>query len=383
MSRVFTLGRPFAIPLVPGEKLRRPALAATLARLRANGPEAFYRGPIAQGIVKAVREAGGVMTLEDLARYAPTERTPLSTVYRGFRVFSMPPPSSGGILVTQALGILAQRWPEPPRGADRYSSAYLHVLSEALKHGFADRARHLGDPDFVQVPTEKLADPAYHRELAARIKIDGVLPAERYGMPPVTPTAEIKGGGTAHLSVIDGEGNAVALTTTVNLGFGAHVVAGETGIVLNNEIDDFSVAPDMPNAFGLIGKDKNIVGPNKRPLSSMTPTLVLEGDGVKMAVGGAGGPRIISATLQVLLHVLDGKMNAQEASVAPRVHHQWSPELLLVEPEVPRDVVQALEKRGHKIRTTDSLARVNVIVRGPDGVEAAAEFRGRGVPAGH
>jgi gamma-glutamyltranspeptidase/glutathione hydrolase len=378
---VFTLDRTFALPLRPGERVRRPALAATLAKLRAGGPDAFYRGPIAQAIVESVRAAGGVMTLEDLAGYAPVERAPLETRYRGFRVFSMPPPSSGGIVVAQALAILSERLKEPPRGPGRFSSSYLHVLTEALKHGFADRARHLGDPDFATLPIEKLLDAAYHRELAARIADDRVLPPERYGLPG--PASPPKDGGTAHLSVIDADGNAVALTTTINLWFGAQLVAGPTGILLNNQIDDFSLAPDTPNAFGLIGKDKNLVAPNKRPLSSMTPTLVLEGDRIKLAVGGAGGPRIISGTLQVLLNVLDGKLDAQAASASPRVHHQWSPDVLSVEPEFPRDVIEALEKRGHKIRATDHVARVNVVVRAAEGVEAAAELRSRGAPAGY
>jgi gamma-glutamyltranspeptidase/glutathione hydrolase len=294
----------------------------------------------------------------------------------------MPPPSSGGIVVAEALAILGERLKDPPRGPGRFNSAYLHVLTEALKHGFADRARHMGDPDFVKLPLEKLLDPAYHRELAARIKDDGVLPPEKYGLP-TAPARPLRDGGTTHLSVIDAEGNAVALTTTVNLFFGAQVVAGSTGVVLNDQMDDFSLVPDVPNAFGLVGKDKNLIQPGKRPLSSMTPTIVLEGDKVKLAVGGAGGPTIISGTLQLLLNVLDGQLDAQAASAAPRIHHQWSPDTLAVEPELPADVLQNLEKRGHKVQQRGHIATCNMVVRTAKGLEAASEFRRGGSPAGY
>lgn len=387
LSQVFTLGRPFALPLRAGETVRRPALADTLARLRTGGADAFYRGPIADEIVKVVKASGGVLTAEDLQAYKAVERAPLATTYRGQQIFTMPPPSSGGIVISEVLGILAERVKEPPRGPARFSSPYLHVLAEALKHGFADRARHLGDPDFAAIPTDKLLDPAYHKELAGRIKDDAVLAPERYGLPLPPGSASAnppRDGGTAHLSVMDADGNTVALTTTVNLWFGAKLIAGKTGIVLNNQIDDFSLAPDVPNAFGLLGRDKNFVAPGKRPLSSMAPTIVLDGgDRAKIAVGGAGGPRIITGTLQVLLNVLDGKMDAQEASVSPRIHHQWSPDVLGFEPEFADDVVKALEKKGHKTRRADHVATVNILVRTDKGIEAAAEYRAGGAPAGY
>jgi gamma-glutamyltranspeptidase/glutathione hydrolase len=371
----------FEAPLKEGAIVRRPALGATLRRLREAGPDALYTGKIAAEIVKAVKAAGGVMTVEDLAGYKVIDRTPIESPYRSYRVVSMPPPSSGGIVIAEVLGILAERVKDPSTIA-RGSSAYLHVLSEALKHGFADRARLLGDADFVDIPLTKLLDPAYHKTLAARIDDKGVLPPERYGLG-ATGTGPPKDGGTAHLSIIDAEGNAVALTTTVNLGFGAHVLPGPTGIVLNNEMDDFSIAPGTPNAFGLVGSAQNAVAPGKRPLSSMAPTIVLEGDKVKMVVGGAGGPTIISGTLQVLLNVLDGKMDVQEASAAPRIHHQWKPNVLVLESEIPRDVIENLEKRGNKTATRGHLTLVNAVVRTADGIEAAAEFRGGGAPAGY
>jgi gamma-glutamyltranspeptidase / glutathione hydrolase len=372
----------FKEPMRPGDLVRRPELGATLRLLRQKGPEAFYSGALTAEIVKAVKEAGGVMLDTDLRRYAVVMRPPLEIGYRGFRVFSMPPPSSGGIVIAEVLGILAEKVKDPAK-LGRGSSAHLHLLTEAFKHGFADRARLLGDPDFVEVPTAKLLDPAYHRALAARIDEGRVLPQEKYGMGggPQLP----KDGGTAHLSVIDAEGNAIALTTTVNTWFGAHLLAGKTGIVLNNQMDDFATAPNTPNAFGLVGNAQNAVAAGKRPLSSMSPTVVLEGDKVKMVVGGAGGPSIITGTLQVLMNVLDFKLDAQAASAAPRIHHQWQPPTLSYEEDIPADVIEALGKRGHQTRMRPTLggSQVNVVVRTATGLEAASEFRGGGGPAGY
>jgi gamma-glutamyltranspeptidase/glutathione hydrolase len=382
LSQVFALNRSFALPVKPGELVKRPALAGTLAKLRTGGPDVFYKGPIADEMVKATVAAGGVLSRDDLRAYDVVERAPLKASYRGMEVYSMAPPSSGGIVLIEALGILAEKLKEPPKGPGRFNSAYLHVLAEALKHGFADRARHLGDPDFVSVPLAKLSDPAYHRELAARIDDQHTLKPERYGMP-TAPARPPQDGGTTHLSVIDADGNAVALTTTVNLFFGAQVVAGSTGIILNDQMDDFAIAPDTPNAFRLIGNDRNAVAPNKRPLSSMAPTIVIDGGKVKLAVGGAGGPTIISGTLQVLLNVIDGKLDAQAASSAPRIHHQWSPDVLGLEPDIPRDVVDGLERRGHKTSVRGHITTVNVVVQTPEGVEAASEFRRGGAPAGY
>jgi gamma-glutamyltranspeptidase/glutathione hydrolase len=384
IGRIFSVARPFALPLTPGEVVRRPALADTLARLRKGGADAFYKGPIADEIVKATQAAGGVISHQDLLAYNVVEREPLSTSYRGHRVFTMAPPSSGGIAITEALGILSHKLANPPRGKGRFDSAYLHVLAEALKHAFADRARHLGDPDFVSVPMAKLLDPAYHRELAARIDDQHVLASERYGfVAGPAPAHPLRDGGTTNLSIIDGEGNAVALSTTVNLGYGAHVIAGSTGIVLNDQMDDFSLAPDVPNAFGLVGKDKNFVAPGKRPLSSMAPTLVLEGDDILLAAGGAGGPTIISGTLQLILNVIDGGLDAQAASASPRIHHQWTPDVLALEPEIPRDVLEALDRRGHKTHVREHICTANIVVKTQKGVEAAAEYRSGGAPAGY
>jgi gamma-glutamyltranspeptidase/glutathione hydrolase len=367
-----------------GEVWKRPELAATLAKLRAGGPGAFYKGPIAAEIVRAVAAAGGVMTAEDLSSYAPVERAPLETTHRGLRVITMPPPSSGGVALVETLGILDARWPTladlPKEGAT--SPAYLHTLAEAFKHAFADRARYLGDPDFVTVDVAKLTSPAYAAGLAKRISPGTVLPSDAYGSlgPRAAPP---KDGGTTHLAVIDAAGNAVSLTTTINLSFGARLVAGSTGIVLNNQMDDFVLQVGVPNAFGLIGNEQNAVAPKKRPLSSMTPTLVMDGDKVKVAVGGAGGPTIITATTEVLLDVVDWKMDAQAAVAAPRIHDQWFPEMVGVEPGIPGATTTALARGGQKIKPVGAIGKVNVLVRTDKGIDAAAEPRSPSGPAGY
>jgi gamma-glutamyltranspeptidase / glutathione hydrolase len=372
-------------PLAEGTIWRRPELAWTLGKLRAGGPDAFYKGEVAKEIVKAVASAGGVLTAEDLAGYTATLRTPLSTDYRGLHVYSMPPSSSGGVVLVETLGILAAHYPTDAdlQRDGRGSSAYLHVVSEALKHGFADRARFLGDTDFVAVDLPHLTNPTYHVELARRIKPGAVLPRDAYGTLGAPPAVH-KDGGTTHLSVIDADGNAVALTTTVNLGFGAHLVAGKTGIVLNDQMDDFSLTPGVPNAFGLIGNEQNAVAPKKRPLSSMTPTIAVDANGrVKVVVGAAGGPTIISATAEVLLNVVDWKLDAQAAVAASRIHDQWFPDLLMVEPDIARDVTAGLEQRGHKIKEMPHVGTVNVLVRTDKGIEAGAEPRSPSTPAGY
>ncbi|MDB4983127.1 MAG: ggt, partial [Myxococcales bacterium] len=379
-----TFAKMFVGKPAEGAILARPELAATLAALAAGGPDAFYKGPIADEIVKAVTAAGGVMTAPDLEGYAVTERSALRTDYRGLHIYTMPPPSSGGVALIETLGILDARYPAsgdlPKEG--RQSPAYLHTLAEAFKNAFADRARFLGDPDFVRVDVPRLTSAAYAGDLARRMKADGVLPSDAYGSlgPPATPP---KDGGTTHLSIIDAAGNAVALTTTINLSFGAKLVAGGTGILLNDQMDDFVMQVGVPNAFGLIGNEQNAVAPKKRPLSSMTPTLVLDKNKVKLVVGGAGGPNIITATIEVLLNVVDWKMDAQAAVTAPRIHHQWFPDTLGVEAGVPKETVDELARRGQKPNGVPFVGKVNLVVRTKKGLEAAAEPRSPSGPAGY
>ncbi|HTA18701.1 MAG TPA: gamma-glutamyltransferase [Polyangia bacterium] len=379
--------RMFVTPTPPKEKaiFKRPELAATLAKLKAGGPGAFYKGPIAAEIVRAVTSAGGVMTAEDLAAYAPIERAPLEMSHRGLRVLTMPPPSSGGVALIETLGILDALYPTPadlPKDGPQ-SPAYLQSLTEAFKHAFADRARFLGDPDFVTVDVAKLTSAAYAGELAKRVKPGAVLPSDAYGSLG-GPAAPPRDGGTTHLAIIDAAGNAVSLTTTVNLSFGARLVAGKTGIVLNDQMDDFVMQVGVPNAFGLIGNEQNAVAPKKRPLSSMTPTIVMDGDQVKVVVGGAGGPTIITATTQVLLDVVDWNLDAQAAIVAPRIHDQWFPAVLGVEPGLPQPTLDALARDGQKVKPAPGpVGKVNVLVRAGKGLDAASEPRSPSGPAGY
>jgi len=384
LDRVLARRRGALADLRVGDLVRRPELANTLARLRREGAAAFYRGAIASALVAAVRAAGGVLDRNDLADYAPVERAPLVTTFRGRRVFTVPPPSAGGVVMFEVLGILSERmrtWDPVPAGPQ--DPTYLHVLVEALKHGFADRSRFLGDPGFVSVPLSHLLDVAYHRELQARIQPNGILAPDRYGTPEPSAGVPARDAGTAHVSVVDSEGNAVALTTTINLEFGAHLVAGATGVLLNNEMDDFSLAPGVSDAFGLVAGGGNRLAPGKRPLSSMSPTIVVGDHGVEMVLGAAGGPTIVSSTVEVLLDVLLFGMDVGAAEAAPRVHHQWSPDVLRYEPGLPVAVVEALRAKGHQVEARDKIGKVNVVIRNKAGLEAAAEPRSGGAPAGY
>ena len=384
LARVLTRRHGTLAKLRAGDRVGRPELARTLARLRREGTAAFYRGEIASAIVTAVQDAGGVLDRNDLARYAPVERAPLVTTFRGRRIFAMPPPSAGGVIMFEVLGILSQAtksWDPVPDGAQ--DPTYLHVLVEACKHGFADRSRFLGDPAFTSVPLSHLLDASYHRELRARIQPSGTLASDRYGTPEPSPTAPAHDAGTAHISVVDSEGNAVALTTTINLEFGAHLVAGRTGVLLNNEMDDFSLTPGLPDAFGLVAGGGNLLAPGKRPLSSMSPTIVVGDDGVEMVLGAAGGPMIISSTIQVLLDTLLFGMKVETAEAAPRIHHQWSPDVLRYEPSLPVSVVDSLRAKGHHLEIRDKIGKVNVVVRSRAGLAGAGEPRSGGAPAGY
>ena len=425
VAKIFSIDRQAAGRLRAGDRVARPALAATLERLRRAGPEAFYRGDIAAAVVDAVGAAGGVLTLDDLTRYSPVERQPLATNFLGHRVLAMPPPSAGGTIMVEVLGILANLPEEWRRARNPASPTYLHELAEALKHGFADRARFLGDPAFSHVPLAHLLDASYHRELAQRNRSDRVLAHDAYGTPAARSTEPPRDGGTAHVSVVDEAGNAVALTTTINLEFGARIVAN--GIVLNDQMDDFTPAPEpcgrgeagrevgaeglarpsaargrqggwqvpsaeqtlsgfpcqRPDVFSLSGSDANRPAPGKRPVSSMSPTIVLGDRGVELVAGAAGGPRIVSATLQILLDVLVFGLDARQAVTAPRIHHQWEPDILYYEPGISSETVQALENKGQRPKPRPDIGKANLIVRSRSGLDAAADPRSGGEPAGY
>jgi gamma-glutamyltranspeptidase / glutathione hydrolase len=382
LSAVFDLGGRAAADLHAGDRLSRTRLARTLARLRAQGVRAFYTGPIAGSIAAAATQAGGALTVRDLADYRPVARTPLSARFLGRTILLPPPPSAGGVIVAEALGVIEDRVARA-RPTDALAPDYLHLIAEALKHGFADRARFLGDPAFVRVPVEHLLDPAYHHELARRTLNDHVLGHADYGTRTTAAGPPARDAGTAHVSVVDHDGNAVALTTTINLEFGARVVAGETGVLLNDELDDFSAVAGQADVFSLTGGEANRPQPGKRPVSSMTPTIVLGENGVELVAGAAGGPRIVAATLQIVLDVLLFGRSAADAVRQPRIHHQWEPDVLYYEPALAADAVRALERKGHHAQTRQDIAKANLIIRTKNGLDAAADPRSGGTPAGY
>ncbi len=340
-----------------GWKLVQPDLARTLRAIQKRGARALTEGRIAAAIVRAADEHGGLLTREDLLAYRTRWREPVLGEYRGYEVVSMPPPSSGGVHLVQMLNTLE---PHDLRSLGSNSSAYIHLLAEAMKLAFADRAVHLGDPDFYPVPTEWLTSRAYGLELSERLRTPPfwrrapwqwgqprVLRVERGSAPPPDDA------GTTHISVMDREGNAVALTQTVNTLFGSGITVPGTGIVLNNEMDDFSTAPGQPNLWGVVGNEANSIVAGKRPLSSMTPTIVVVDGQPWMVVGSPMGPIIITTVLQTLLNVIEFDMDIQAAVSAPRFHHQWRPDALSLEPEHPADVREALAGMGHPVRVAD------------------------------
>ena len=362
-------------PLPIGARIKYPALAKTLAAVAKTGPDAFYRGPIAAKLAAAMSADGGLITAADLAAYTVKEREPIALDVMGLRIIAMPPPSSGGAVIVQVLRALEGI---DLRALGHNSSAYLHRLTEALKHAFADRARVMADPDFAPVPIADLISPAAAARVQAAFNPDATLPRAAYGAGAALP----EDGGTTHLSVVDAAGNAVALTSTINTSFGSHHIAGDTGILLNNEMDDFVAKPGVPNAFGLIGTEANAIAPGKRPLSSMSPTIVLRDGKVALVVGASGGPTIITGTLQVLLNIAVFGMDARAAIEAPRVHHQWVPEALLVEPGIPADVLDALRKRGHIVQPWARFTAVQAIVNDARGQSGASDPAKLGHPAG-
>ncbi|MEM5495303.1 gamma-glutamyltransferase [Hoeflea sp. AS16] len=328
----------------PGDVLKQPDLATTLKAIAANGPDGFYKGAVAEKIAASVQEAGGSMTVEDLANYKAVIREPVSGSYRGYDIVSMPPPSSGGTHIIQILNVM-EGFPIGFLGHN--SSDTIHLMAEAMKRAYADRSEYLGDPDFADVPVAALTSKDY----AAKIR-DGI------SLNRATPSASIKPGKlapyesdqTTHFSIVDQYGNAVSNTYTLNFSYGSGMTAAGTGVLLNNEMDDFSAKPGVPNAYGLIGGDANAVEPGKRPLSSMSPTIVLKDGKPFLVTGSPGGSRIITTTLQVISNMIDHGMNVAEATNAARIHHQWLPDEIRVEDGgLSRDTVAALEAKGHRI----------------------------------
>jgi gamma-glutamyltranspeptidase / glutathione hydrolase len=374
-------------PYLLGEKMKLPELAQSLKILADKGISEFYTGSLAKKIVAAMQQNGGLITAQDLANYQPQVRQPLKGTYRGYEILTMPPPSSGGTALIEMLNLLepqALGWNSSGFG----SSHYVHTVAEVMKHAYADRAEFLGDPAFVKVPVEELTSKAYATQLQTRLQAaqNHTLPRNHYGKKGLSYSsskAPIEDHGTTHFSVMDRWGNVVAATETVNTYFGSLVVVPGTGILLNNQMDDFSSKPGVPNAFGLIGNAANAIAPGKKPLSSMTPTIVLKQGKPFMTVGASGGPRIITGTFQTILNVIDFGMNVSEAVSMPRFHHQWVPETLFIEREMPLDVRRALEAKGHKLEIGQSESTVQAIVMQNGRMTAASDPRKGGLPAGY
>jgi gamma-glutamyltranspeptidase/glutathione hydrolase len=350
-----------------GESIRQPELGETLKAIAANGAGSFYQGWIADAITETIKKEGGTLGVEELRQYKAVWREPLVGSYRKRSVITMPPPSSGGVAILQMLNVLEGH---QLRKLPHNSPTYLHLLTEVLKHAFADRAQYLGDPDFVNAPIAKLISKEYAAWIRGRISPAKTQPAKFYGLTHF----KAEHGGTTHFSVIDRNGNAVACTLSVNTRFGSKLLVAKTGVVMNNTMDDFAIHP-TGNVYGLVGNEANSLQPKKRPLSSMSPTIILRGDRPELIVGAAGGPRIISATLQTILNVIDYGMPVDKAVNAPRVHHQWMPERLDMENELAQETRRSLERRGHALRETRALGVVQAIVAGRGKVSGAADPR--------
>ncbi len=359
-----------------GDHIALDDLAATLEAVAQGGAAGFYSGPVAQKIVDAVQAAGGRMTMADLAGYRAVERQPVSGTYRGYTVVSMPPPSSGGPHIIEILNIL-EGFPLAEQGLN--SAASLHEMAEAEKLAYADRAAWLGDPDFVKIPLAGLTSKAYAERLRALISPDRARPATdiRPGEPQRYESDQ-----TTHFSIVDSDGDAVANTYTLNLPYGSGLVADGTGVLLNNELDDFAAKPGAANVYGLLGGDANAPGPMKRPLSSMSPTLVFKDGKLMMATGSPGGSRIITVVLQVIVNVIDHGLNVAEAQNASRAHDQLFPDELRIERGISPDTIRLLEAMGHKVVLSPSMGSANTIVRAPDGeLTGASDLRQRGTLA--
>jgi gamma-glutamyltranspeptidase / glutathione hydrolase len=330
-------------PLVPGDTLRQPALARTLEAIARGGADAFYKGETAERLDAAMRANGGLVTRQDLAEYTSTEGAPLSCDYRGYRIVSAPPPSSGGVTLCETLQILSGY---DLKSLGFHSAASIHYTVEALRHAFMDRNMYLGDPAFVDNPVQRLLSPAYAAAIREHIDPQRATPSQGV-QPGIAPHESTQ---TTHYSVVDAAGNAVSVTYTINGLFGAGVMAPGTGFMLNNEMDDFTIKPGVPNMFGLVQDRANLIQPGKRPLSSMTPTLVTKDGRVVLVVGSPGGSRIITIVLQVLSNVIDHGMSPQEAVDAPRIHHQWLPDAIFAEPyALSPDTRHLLEAAGYRI----------------------------------
>lgn len=357
-----------------GDTLKNAALANTLTLIAQNGRSEFYEGETAKKLVSFLNEKGGIITLEDLAAYESQWREPIVFNYKDLKVISMAPPSSGGICLSQILKMVE---PFPLSSYGHNSAKYIQVLAEAERRAYADRSFYLGDPDFVEIPTDSLLNDAY---LSQRM--------QSFSFDAATPSSEVKPGvimgyestETTHYSIVDSFGNAVSATTTLNSAYGSKLYAGELGFFLNNEMDDFSAKPGAPNVYGLVGGEANAIAPQKRMLSSMTPTIVEKNGELFMVVGTPGGSTIITSVAQTILNVYEFNMNMQEAVDAPRFHHQWLPDAVRYEFErFPREIIEELKQKGYpeNLETDPIIGKVDAILRLENGnLQGGADHRG-------
>ncbi len=353
---------PDRTPWQKGDRLVQKNLAHSLQLIARQGPDAFYKGEIADEIAGEMAQHGGLINKADLAAYRAVERKPISGTYRGYEVFSMPPPSSGGIHIVQILNIL-ENFDLAKMGFG--SADAMQVMAEAEKYAYADRSEYLGDPDFVKVPWQALTSKAYAKTLAQQIDVAKARPSSEIKPGKLEPYESNQ---TTHFSVVDKQGNAVAVTYTLNTYFGSGIVAGNSGILMNNEMDDFSAKPGTPNVYGLVGGEANAVQPAKRPLSSMSPTIVAKEGKTWLVTGSPGGSRIITTVLQMVVNSIDFGMNVAEATNAPRFHHQWLPDQLRVEKGFSPDTLRLLETKGQHVKVLPSMGSTQSIMIGPDGM---------------
>ncbi len=359
-ARIFL--RPDGAPYQAGDRLIQPDLAATLALIAEQGPDAFYRGPIAAAVASASAAHGGVLTKEDFADYDIAEAAPVSCAYRGYLVYSVPPPSAGGTVLCEMLQVLA-RWDLGKLGYRAPQT--IHLMAETMRHAYVDRNTAFGDPDFVRDLRTRLLSPEHVAAIRTAIDLDKATPSAALG-PGIPPHEAAE---TTHYSVIDIDGNAVAVTYTLNGNFGAAVVAPGTGFLLNNEMDDFTVKPGVPNLFGLVQGGANAIAPGKRPLSSMTPTIVEHDDKPVLVLGSPGGPRIITSVLEAITNIVDFGLSPVDAVAAPRFHQQWLPDVLYYERDgLPPETLAALAERGHHPKEQAPWGAVELIAIGPDDI---------------
>ena len=353
----------------PGERLKQPELARSLKLIAAQGADGFYKGETASKLVEAVNNAGGRMSLQDLANYEAIARVPVKGDYRGYEIVSMPPPSSGGIHIIQILNIL-EGYPLKDYGQN--SAQTIHLMAEAMQLAYADRAEYLGDSDFIDVPDSGLTSQAYADKLRGLIDPNKATPASTIKANNPLPYESDQ---TTHFSIVDKDGNAIANTYTLNFSYGTGLVAEGTGILLNNEMDDFSAKPGVPNGYGLLGGEANAVEANKRPLSSMSPTLVFKDSKPYIVTGSPGGSRIITTVTQVISNVLDHDMNIAEATHAPRIHDQWLPDEIRIEKALNVDTINKLESMGHTVSPQATMGSTQSIMITPDGVYGSSDPR--------